>query len=188
MNLIVNLWRKWDPSNKVESWSKANCQQFRADLLCYRELLASINECLCSLDRIILQLTQFKVLYYNICNKLVFLSNNIELKKRAWQFLSNLYPKLRKVRKLCKSWSGEPLAYLRTLKKVCAIWLPVFSYFSLMNQNWVQELILAWLWRHFHLALDGDRTHNLLIVTYLRTYIKNLCIELDKIGFLIINQ
>jgi len=27
-----------------------------------------------------------------------------------------------------------------------------FYYFSIMNQNWVQELILAWLWPHFHLV------------------------------------
>jgi len=41
---------------------------------------------------------------------------------------------------------------------VCPIWLPVFFLFSIMNQNWVQKLILAWLWHHFHLALDRDRT------------------------------
>jgi len=28
-----------------------------------------------------------------------------------------------------------------------------FSYFSIMNQNCVQKLILAWLWHHFHLTL-----------------------------------
>jgi len=37
-----------------------------------------------------------------------------------------------------------------------------FSYFSVMNQNWVQESILAWLWHHYHLALDRG-THDLLI-------------------------
>jgi len=30
------------------------------------------------------------------------------------------------------------------------IWLHVF--FSAMNQTWVQELILAWFWPHFHLV------------------------------------
>jgi len=33
-----------------------------------------------------------------------------------------------------------------------------FSHFSTMKQNWVQESIQAWLWHHFHLVLDGDRT------------------------------
>ncbi len=36
---------------------------------------------------------------------------------------------------------------------MCLIWLHVFFLFSIMNQNWVQKLILAWLWHHFHLAL-----------------------------------
>jgi len=41
---------------------------------------------------------------------------------------------------------------------VCPIWLPVFSFFFnyCMNQNWVQESILAWLWNHFHLALGSN--------------------------------
>jgi len=43
---------------------------------------------------------------------------------------------------------------------VCPIWLPVYFLFYIMNQNWVQELILAWLWHHFHLALDGDQTQD----------------------------
>jgi len=41
---------------------------------------------------------------------------------------------------------------------------PTLTFFhsSIMNQNWVQKSILAWLWHHFHLALDGDQTHNLI--------------------------
>jgi len=34
---------------------------------------------------------------------------------------------------------------------VCPIWLPIL----LLNQDWVQESILAWLWHHFHIALIG---------------------------------
>ncbi len=31
-----------------------------------------------------------------------------------------------------------------------------FLSFSIMNQNWVFESILAWLWHHFHLALESN--------------------------------
>ncbi len=47
---------------------------------------------------------------------------------------------------------------------VCPIWLPIFLYFPWVNQNWVQESILAWLLTHFRLVfwLRRDRiwTHN----------------------------
>ncbi len=44
-----------------------------------------------------------------------------------------------------------------------------YLYFSTINQNWVQESILAWLWPHFHLVywMRQDwklRTNNILIV------------------------
>jgi len=29
-----------------------------------------------------------------------------------------------------------------------------FLFNQRMNQDWVQELILAWIWHHFHLVLD----------------------------------
>jgi len=52
------------------------------------------------------------------------------------------------------------------LKFFCVpYWLPVFFLFSIMNQIWVQESILEWLWHHFHLALDGDQTHDLPIMS-----------------------
>jgi hypothetical protein len=35
-----------------------------------------------------------------------------------------------------------------------------FLYFSIMKQNWVQELILAWLWPHFHLVFWMRRDSN----------------------------
>jgi len=38
-----------------------------------------------------------------------------------------------------------------------------FNYW--MNQDWVQESILAWIWHHFHLTLDETQTHNLPIVS-----------------------
>ncbi len=32
----------------------------------------------------------------------------------------------------------------------CPIWLPLFSFYFQMNQNWAQKSILAWFWHHFH--------------------------------------
>ena len=43
------------------------------------------------------------------------------------------------------------LTHLLTLK-VCLMFFGYLS-FSWMNQDWVQESILAWLWHHFHLVL-----------------------------------
>jgi len=37
---------------------------------------------------------------------------------------------------------------------MCPIWLPVFSYFFYIEPELLKESILAWLWHHFHLALD----------------------------------
>ncbi len=49
----------------------------------------------------------------------------------------------------------------------------LFLFNYLMNQDWVQESILARLWHHFHLALDEIRTHNLPIVS-------RVCWQLDR--------
>jgi len=35
-----------------------------------------------------------------------------------------------------------------------------FSYFSIVNQNWVQESILAWLWPHFNIVFWMRRDLN----------------------------
>ncbi len=40
-----------------------------------------------------------------------------------------------------------------------------FHYFRLLNE---QELILAWLWHHFHLVFDENRTHDLPSVSRVR--------------------
>jgi len=44
------------------------------------------------------------------------------------------------------------------------VWLKLVVWFYWMNQDWVQELILAWFWHHFHLVLDGDWSHDPPIV------------------------
>jgi len=43
----------------------------------------------------------------------------------------------------------------------------IFSLFNFwMKQDWVQELILAWLWQHFHLVINKIRIQDLSIVSW----------------------
>jgi len=37
-----------------------------------------------------------------------------------------------------------------------------------LNQDWVHQSILAWLWNYFHLVLDEIQTHDLLIESQVR--------------------
>ncbi len=49
--------------------------------------------------------------------------------------------------------SASSLRSWKTLLYVDQCFSTFFNYW--MNQDWVQESILAWLWHPFHLALDG---------------------------------
>ncbi len=107
--------------------------------------------------------------YKNKCWRSIFLSTTVvaiiavsyeylrnESEKMQWKGKSNL-------RNLIRSFYKS--FYLLFLS-VCPIWLPIFFLiFPWMNQNWVQESILAWLLTHFHLVFlirqDEIRTHNL---------------------------
>jgi len=62
----------------------------------------------------------------------------------------------------------------------------IFLFNHSMNQDWVHELILAWLWHHFHLVLDEIWTHNLPIVSRVcypldQTFAQLVLIVLDQI-------
>jgi len=93
----------------------------------------------------------------------------MELCRHFWSILICNYVKLFGF--ICKRLLTETISNFKKKFRVPCLATCIFFLFNYwMNQDWVQESILAWLWHHFHLVLDEIWTHDLPIVSQVRTF------------------